>query len=94
MSTFSSSSVAGLGNEPKVIASAFAMDVNQRSAPVVGNNGVYVVQLSNKPAAPAPTNLPSARQRASNTMRNQISGLLMEVLKDNADIEDFRSKFY
>lgn len=92
--SFSSSSVAGLGNEPKVIASAFDLDLNKASNPIVGNNGVYVINVSSKPAAPAPSNLPSARQKTSNTMRSQISGLLIDVLKDNAKIEDNRSKFY
>ncbi|MEM9823428.1 MAG: SurA N-terminal domain-containing protein [Bacteroidota bacterium] len=91
---FVSSSVTGLGNEPQVIASAFDLDVNQLSAPIVGNNGVYVIQLANKPAAPAPTNLSEARRRASNSNRSQIISSLINALKEHADIEDYRSRFY
>ncbi|MEM8907168.1 MAG: peptidylprolyl isomerase [Bacteroidota bacterium] len=91
---FVSVSATGLGNEPTVIASAFDMEVNELSNPIIGNSGVYVIQVANKPAAPAPTNLPDARRKASNSNRTQISGLLIDALKKNATIEDYRAKFY
>jgi len=48
--TFDGSFVQGLGNEPAVIAAAFNMEVNGVSKPIVGNSGVYVVKLNDKPA--------------------------------------------
>lgn len=91
---FNSRSVSGLGNEPKVIARAFDLELNQVSDPIVGNNGVYVVQLKNKPALSAATNIPQLRQTASTQARTQMSGQLPQALRKNAQIEDNRSRFY
>jgi len=65
--TFESKFTQGLGNEPKVIAAAFNTAVNGVSEPVIGNSGVYVVQVKNKPAAGAPSNIPQLRKEASAT---------------------------
>lgn len=91
---FSSQSVAGLGNEPKVIARAFDLEMNQVSDPIVGNNGVYVVELKSKPALSAPSNIPQIRQTASSQTRSKMTGQLPQALRKNAEIEDNRSRFY
>ena len=92
--TFDASFVQGLGNEPKVIASAFNMDVNSVSQPIVGNSGVYVVKLNNKPAVGAAMNIPQLRKNSSSTAQTQITSRLMQAMKKNAEVEDLRSKFY
>ncbi len=92
--SFNSKSVTGLGNEPKVIARAFDLEMNQVSDPIVGNNGVYVIQLTNKPALSPATNIPQLRQTASTQARSQMSGQLPQALRKNAQIEDNRSRFY
>ena len=92
--TFESQFTQGLGNEPKVIAAAFNTAVNGVSQPIIGNSGVYVVQVKNKPAAGAPSNIPQLRKEASATTQSQIRSSLMQAMRKEAKIDDFRSNFY
>ncbi len=92
--TFESQFTQGLGNEPKVIAAAFNTAVNGISQPIIGNSGVYVVQVKNKPAAGAPLNIPQLRKEASATTQSQIRTSLMQAMRKEAKIDDFRSQFY
>ncbi len=92
--TFESQFTQGLGNEPKVIAAAFNTAVNGVSQPIIGNSGVYVVKVKNKPAAGAPLNIPQLRKEASATTQSQIRTSLMQAMRKEAKIDDFRSQFY
>lgn len=92
--TFNSTFVPGLGNEPNVIAAAFNMAVNGVSQPIIGNSGVYVVQLKDKPAVGQASNIPELRRTSSSTAQTQITSRLMQAMKKNAEVEDLRSKFY
>ena len=92
--TFESPFVQGLGNEPKVIAKAFSMDVNQVSDPIVGANGVYIIKVTNKPAVGTATNIPQLRKNSMASAQTQVTSRLMQAMKKNADVEDLRSKFY
>jgi len=92
--TFSQPALTGYGNEPKVIGSAFGLDVDQVSAPIRGNSGVYVLKMLNKPQAGTATNLPQLRRNMSSSVRSQVGIRLMQAMRENADIEDNRSRFY
>ncbi len=92
--SFMTSAPAGLGNEPNVISSAFSQDLNAVSGPIVGENGVYVLKVINKPEATSPTGIPLLRQRASGPYRSQVTSLLIQGMKKEANIKDFRSNFY
>lgn len=92
--TFDATFVTGLGNEPEVIASAFNMAVNGVSKPIVGNSGVYVLKLNDKPAVGTAFNIPQLRKNSSSTAQTQVTARLMQAMKKNAEVEDLRSKFY
>jgi len=92
--SFSSDFIPGLGNEPKVVAAAANLSVNQVSAPIAGDGGIYVVQLKNKPPVTAAANIPSLRQSTTTKIQSQVSASLMNAIKKNAEIEDNRSRFY
>ncbi|MFK8101774.1 MAG: SurA N-terminal domain-containing protein [Saprospiraceae bacterium] len=92
--SFASPFAQGLGNEPKVISSSFSMDMNQVSEPIVGNSGVYVVKLTNKTTPPPLSNVPELRKRTSLQAQSQVRGSLIQAMKKNATIKDFRSNFY
>lgn len=92
--TFDATFVQGLGNEPAVIAAAFNMDVNGVSKPIVGNSGVYVVKLNDKPEVGTAFNIPQLRKNSSSTAQTQVTARLMQAMKKNAEVEDLRSKFY
>jgi peptidyl-prolyl cis-trans isomerase D len=92
--SFTSSSLPGLGSEPKVLASAFFLELNQVSAPIIGNSGVYLLKVYNKPESAGITNIPQIRQIENSKTRSQVTGNLIQAMKKNANIEDYRSKFY
>jgi len=91
---FSSSVIPSAGSEPKVIASAFSLAENQASSPIIGNGGVYIVKPTNKTTVGSAANLIDVKKRTNTTMRTQVSGQIVEGLKNNADITDNRSRVY
>lgn len=92
--TFDTRFKQGLGDEPKVIATAFNTAINGVSTPIIGNSGVFVVKVKEKPAAGVPTNIPQLRKDASASAQSQVSSLLMQAMRKEADISDNRSQFY
>jgi len=90
----SSNFIPGIGNEPKVVAKAFALKQGEVSSPVKGSNGVYLVRVENKPNPPASTNAMVLKRTVSTQNASQISFKLVESLRKNAKIEDNRFKFY
>jgi len=92
--TFDAQFTQGLGNEPKVIATAFNTGVNSVSQPIIGNNGVYVVQVKNKPTAVTNFNVSQVRKEVSTTTQQQVSSRLMQAMRKEAKVEDLRSTFY
>lgn len=91
---FSQSFLSGLGNEPKVVASAFNLDQGQSSAPIVGETGVYMIKTTLKPTLSAPNNLPAVRQTMSSQARAQVASRLVQGMVKNAEVDDFRARFY
>lgn len=92
--SFATATLPNVGSEPKVIAEALTLAQNQPSQPIVGNTGVYKLNVINKtPAAPA-TDLTLTRTTMAMAMRSQVPALLMQSLKKKAKISDNRFTFY
>ena len=92
--SFSAPTVPGLGAEPKVVAAAFGLNQGAVSAPIIGENGVYVVKTTLKPDVPAPSNLAAIRKTIRQPSQNQVPSALMKGMKKSADISDYRSSFF
>ena len=86
--------ISGAGREPEVVGAVFALPENQISKPVVGNNGVYVFQVTKKTAAPEINNYLSYVSQITTTDKNAVNYRVFNALKDAAEIEDKRYKFY
>ncbi len=80
--------------EADVIAAALALDVDQVSNPIVGNNGVYMVKLSNRIAARAPSNISQLRKEASSKYQSAVKNGLIRSIKEVTNIEDNRNTFF
>lgn len=91
---YGSSFIPNLGNEPKVVATAFKVDINNTSAPIEGNSGVFVVTPVNKPAVSAAPNLQLTRKTTGSTLKSQVQSRLVPFLEDERGVEDMRAKFY
>ena len=92
--SFSNPSLPNSGIEPEVVGKAMTLEAGQMSVPIKGKNGVYVVQLEQKLDAGEP-NLAGIRSSQSRALKAQLdNGAMLQALKEKAEIEDNRSKFY
>ena len=62
--------VAGLGNEPKVIGAAFALENGQTSEPILGNSGVFILKTINKTEAGDAANIAFLRRTITEQSKN------------------------
>lgn len=86
--------LSGSGREPKVIGAAFGLKEGETSNAIEGNNGVYFVQVTKvTPAAEMP-NYQTDANRLSTTKTGNVSRLLINALKEAAEVEDNRATFY
>ena len=92
--SFTSAYITDVGAEPEVVATAFKMDLNQASAPIVGETGVFVIVPVYKPAATAPGNVQQVRRTQLSSLQGQVRSRLMNALKKQADVENNLSRFF
>jgi peptidylprolyl isomerase/peptidyl-prolyl cis-trans isomerase D len=86
--------IAGAGNEPRVVGTAFGLKLNKTSKPVAGETGVFVVKTTAIQNAPDIKNYQGTANELASRIANQSTSLLIEALKKKMDIKDNRSKFY
>jgi peptidyl-prolyl cis-trans isomerase D len=92
--SFANNSIPGLGNEPAIVGTIFSMKTGQLSKPVKGENAVFVLYLE-RFIEPAPTKDYSASQRQiMDSRKSRTENEVFSALKEKAEIEDNRGKFY
>jgi peptidyl-prolyl cis-trans isomerase D len=90
---FSSYIVPNVGIEPALVAAATAVKPNTISKPIVGVNGVYVIQQTGKTVDPA-FSIESEKVRISSMNGQRSIYQSYEALRKAANIEDFRYRFF
>ena len=91
--TFQSFSLPGVGIEPKVIGSSAVLPINKISMPIKGNNGVFVINVSQRNTQ----NFIDKKQAQTQLMydiQTRVDYQAYEALKKLADIKDYRIMFY
>lgn len=91
---FSGGFIPGLGSDFKVIAHAFKMEKNQVSKPIIGENGVYVIKLTDRVDDVTDGNLALMRQQVSAQQKSAMPQLLLPALVKKAKIKDNRYTFF
>ena len=86
--------ILGVGLEPKVIGTAFALSTNKLSKPIEGENGVYVIVVTKKEIAPVLPNYGSYINTLRTMKMNRATTDLFSALEESAKIEDYRSLVY
>ena len=93
--TFNASFVPNLGNESKVVGTAFTTAVGAMSPAIVGESGVFVLKVTKKdPISNSPVDKNVLRQQLAGGQKNNVRSSLMRSLKKKTDVEDNRSKFF
>ena len=82
----------GVGQEPRVVGTAFALAANKTSAPIEGNTGVYVVKTTSVVKAPAIKDVAPYVAKIKAGSAGDVNRVL-PALKDIADIKDNRKQF-
>jgi peptidyl-prolyl cis-trans isomerase D len=90
---FNTNAIPG-GFEPNVVGAFCGTDEGQLSSPVIGNNGVYVVSVNDLKAPSATKNYTSLKQQLDPQLKSRANFEVYNALKELADIEDNRVKFY
>lgn len=88
-----SSIVPNLGQEPKVIGTAFSNAVGKISKTIDGNTGVFIVRTKSITEAPKINVFTSFINQEQQTQQNAAQMRAYEALKNKAKIEDNRYNF-
>tara|TARA_B100001173_G_scaffold312553_1_gene334711 strand:- start:4790 stop:6898 length:2109 start_codon:yes stop_codon:yes gene_type:complete len=84
----------GAGTEPYVIGTAFALELNQASALIKGNNGIYMIEVTSKEIAEEMESYRAYANALQNEENTMINNSIYEALRSSAKIEDNRQLFY
>ncbi|MBP6335700.1 MAG: SurA N-terminal domain-containing protein, partial [Bacteroidia bacterium] len=86
--------IQGLGNETKAVGAIFGMKQGQLSKPIIGENGVTVVFVKAFTEPAAITDYTGNVKQVLDQRRSRSEYEVFNALKDKAEIEDNRGKFY
>ncbi|MDE7073741.1 MAG: peptidyl-prolyl cis-trans isomerase, partial [Odoribacter sp.] len=93
--SFNSFQVPGAGIEPKVIAAAAALEQGQISAPIEGNQGVFVIMVNNRAIdETTPEMLEQGKQALQQASMYRANYQAMQSILKNGEVKDQRYKFY
>lgn len=92
--SFSNVFIPNAGPEPKVTNAAFSLQPGTISAPISGDNGIYVIKVNTLHPAPASSDYVMQKQTLRGALDSRVDGSLFESLRKASDIEDHRDRFY
>ncbi len=90
----SSSTLPNVGAAPEAIGKAFGLQPGKTSAPVIGENGVVIMQLEALTEAPDLEDYTAYKEQIRQRQRQQTTFNIAEAIEDFSEIEDQRYKFY
>lgn len=89
-----SNTLPNVGFAPAAVGKAFALKQGERSKPVIEDNGVLVMELLSITEAPEIADYTSYKNQVQQKLESRASFDIMEAIKENAEIEDYRYKFF
>ena len=91
---FTTLSLPVAGSEPRVVGTAFTLEQGSLSAPIKGNNGVFVVEMTRKEEAIIPEDLTASKRTLQSSVANRVPNEVFQAIREEARIEDNRNLFY
>ena len=80
--------------EPNIVGNIFTMKANELSKPIKGESGVYAVSVDSF-TEPAPTkDYSENKKQLMQALGSRTNYEVFNALKEKANIEDNRGKFY
>jgi peptidyl-prolyl cis-trans isomerase D len=86
--------LAGAGQEPKVVGTAFGLKEGETSKLIDGVKGVYILEVTKVTEAPKLDSYQANANRLSAARVGAAQTKVYNALKEAAEIEDNRAKFY
>ena len=86
--------VAQAGFEPKIIGTAFGLEINSISNLIEGETGVYMVKLNSLKNADEIESYTPFENQLKNKYRSNIDFNIVQSLKKSANITDNRNDYY
>lgn len=90
---FETYSIPAAGFEPAVVGTVSNLPENKISAPIEGNNGVYIAKVTSIVKNPS-DDVKGEKTRMAQNMGYRTGAMVFESLRKMAEIEDKRAKFY
>ena len=81
------------GVEPAVVGTALALEANTVSAPVKGNNGVYVLSVSDKKVAEGELDTTQEIMQLNMRTSYTIPYQAISLMEEKAEVVDNRARF-
>jgi len=91
---FNTNTLPSVGFDPVAVGKAFALENGKRTAPFAGENGVLIIELQNKTTAPAAGDYTMFKSQLLQGVNSRSSLGIAEAIKEGANIEDKRYKFF
>ncbi len=89
--TFSSPQIDGVGFEPEIIGTIFSgLKAGQKTLPIQGRNGVYVVRVDKVKKAPATKSFKDEKAALEQSMKSTAGNLAKAALIEKAKVVDNR----
>jgi peptidyl-prolyl cis-trans isomerase D len=89
-----SNALGSAGFDPRAVGIAFSLEGGKRSQPYAGENGVLLIETQNKTVAPEIADYAVYRAQLEQSALNRNMYNIAEAIKDKANIEDKRYKYY
>ena len=83
--------IVGAGKEPLVVGTAFGLNEGETSGLIVGDKGVYMVEVTKVTPAAELDNYQAAANRVGVQKATAVNTKLYNALKEAAEIEDNRA---
>ncbi|MFI3282329.1 MAG: SurA N-terminal domain-containing protein [Rikenellaceae bacterium] len=91
---FGSFYIQGLGVEPRVIGAVTSTtDVNKSSAPVKGNNGLYIFEVTEIEESAEPLSAEAVKARVEASSESMVQQMILPAITDMAGVEDLRGLY-
>ncbi|HXH19708.1 MAG TPA: SurA N-terminal domain-containing protein [Chitinophagales bacterium] len=92
--SFTSTFITGIGQEMGVVGKALAMNEGETSAPLAGDNGVFVIKVTSKQVPELPSDFTAQKRQSEIAAASTVEFSLPPAIRKAADIRDERYKFY
>jgi peptidyl-prolyl cis-trans isomerase D len=82
------------GVDAVAVGKAFGLPKGKRTEPFVGDNGVFIMEVTNKVQAPEIADYSQYKEQIKQKTMNYGASLANQAIRDHAEIKDYRYKFF